>query len=238
MKRVMWLTNRSALLAVCILLTVISPLSAAKKDPLAQYETATGTTYPAGKQFTKPIAWAPGQYVITGVRTKGKLTSISKMLLVRKEAGGWVIETVETDKKGKETASQILMLGYDEAVKSNDTSKFKLGWMKTKDEDGKIQTIEGDQLAMFNMIIKSTFEKLLTNISSFTDGGSVTVPAGVFAATNFQKASVKVLGMTIETESWYHAAVPVNGLVKTQSADGKNVTELVAFGFDGKAILE
>lgn len=231
-------TSRAILAAAVLLLCALSPASAAKKDPLAQYETAAGTGYPAGKQFSKPMDWAPGQYVITGVRTKGKLTSASKMLLVRKEAGGWVIETVETDKKGKETVSQILMLGYDEAVKSNDTSKFKLGWMKTKDEDGTIQTIEGEQLAMFNMIVKSTWDKLLVNIGSFSDGGSVTVPAGVFAATNFQKASVKVMGMKIDTESWYHSAVPVNGLVKTRTADGKNVTELVAFGFDGKAILE
>lgn len=230
--------GRMFAIAAVILLCVLAPANAAKKDPLAQFETATGTAYPAGKQFSKPIDWAPGQYVITGVRAKGKLTSVSKMLLVRKEAGGWVIETVETDKKGKETVSQILMLGYDEAFKTNDTSKFKLGWMKTRDEDGKIQTIEGEQLAMFNMIVKSTWDKLLVNIGSFTDGGSVTVPAGVFAATNFQKASVKVLGMNIETESWYHAAVPVNGVVKTQTADGKNVTELLSFGFDGKPVLE
>jgi hypothetical protein len=213
-------------------------VSAAGKETLDKYWVESGKSYPAGKEFKKPTAWAPGQYVITGSKSKGKITSVTRMLLVRKENGGWVIETTDTDKKGAVTVSQMLLMGYDEAIKNGDTSKFSLGWMKNKDKDGVIQVIEGDQLAFFNVFAKSTYDKLLVNIETVKDGGTVTVPAGIFAATNSQRASVKIIGMTIETDSWFHSAVPVNGMVKSVTTDGKSETVLISFGFDGKSDFE
>lgn len=224
--------------AIAILAAAFAlPAAAADKDPLARYWNVTGKNYPADKTFTRPAKWAAGQYVITGTKTRGKAESVSRTLIVGKEQGGWIIETGETDRKGKQSVTQMLVFGYDEAAKADAVPELRIGWMKMKDEKGQIQTIEGEQLAFFNMFAKSTLDRMVVKVASFTDGGAVTVPAGTFAGTNYSKSSVKVLGMTVESECWYNGAVPVNGIVKTQTTDGKTVTELLSFGFDGKPEL-
>ncbi len=220
----------AAALAVAVL-----PLFAAGKDSLDKYWQSTGKSYPAGKAFKTAVTWAPGQYVVVGTKTKGKIESVSKQLVVRKESGGWVIETVNIDKKGKETATQMLLKGFDTAVSAKDASKITIGWMKMRDEEGQVTEIGEEQMALFGMIAKASYEKLVVNVSAPKDGGPVEVPAGSFAGTWYTKDSVKMLGMTVETESWYNSAVPVNGLVKYQTTDGKSVSELLSFGFDGKS---
>lgn len=210
-------------------------LSAQDKSPLAKYWKESGKSFPAGKNFVKPDKWAAGQYFLTGTKTKGKYDSVSRTLVVGKEAGGWIIEVNNIDKKGKTTASQMLLKGYEEAVDANDFKKVSIGWMKMKDESGAVQEIGEDQMALFNMFAKASYENLVINISKYTEGGAVSVPAGSFAGTNFYTTSTKIMGMTIETDSWFNSAVPVGGMVKSQTKDGKTVTELLDFGFDGKS---
>lgn len=222
-----------ALLAFACL--AAASLSAQDKSPLAKYWKESGKTFPAGKNFVKPGKWAAGQYFLAGTKTKGKYDSVSRTLVVGKEGNGWILEVNNIDKKGKETASQMLLKGYDEAVDANDLKKVSIGWMKMKDEKGVVQEIGEEQMALFNMFAKASYEKLVINISTFTDGGAVTVPAGAFAGTNFYTSSTKIMGMTVETDSWFNSAVPVSGMVKSQSKDGKTVTELLDFGFDGKS---
>ncbi len=222
-----------ALVALTCFVTV--PLSAQDKSPLAKYWKESGKSFPAGKNFVKPEKWAAGQYFLMGTKTKGKYESVSRTLVVGKEAGGWIIEVNNIDKKGKETASQMLLKGYEEAVDANDYKKVGIGWMKMKDEKGVVQEIGEDQMALFNMFAKASYENLVVNISKFTDGGAVSVPGGSFAGTNMYTTSTKIMGMTIETDGWFNSAVPVNGMVKSQSKDGKTVTELLDFGFDGKS---
>lgn len=231
-------TSILTVIAASILLVFASAsLGAEDKSAISKYWKVSSKAYPASGKFVKATKWAPGQYVITGTTTKGKYDSVSRTLIVRKEGGGWVVETSNTDRKGVETVSQMLLIGFDEAVAKGDSSKISVGWMKMRDEGGNIQTIEGDQMALFNAILKSSYEKLIVNIPEFTDGGAITVPGGVFAGTNYNKATVKMMGMKLTTENWFHSSVPVNGLVKTQTEDGKSVTELLSFGTDGKPIL-
>jgi len=228
---------RRLVLLASLAASITLPAAAAGKDPLAGYWSVTGGSYPADAAFTRPAKWAAGQYVLTGTKTKGKAESVSRTLIVGSEKGGWIIETSETDRKGKKSVTQMLVYGYDEAAKADAVPELRIGWMKMKDENGQIQTIEGDQIAFFNMFAKSTLDRMIVNVAVFTEGGPVTVPAGTFAGTNYSKSSVKVLGMTVESEYWYNGAVPVNGIVKTQTTDGKSVTELLSFGSDGKPEL-
>lgn len=194
--------------------------------------------YAASGKYSRPMEWKAGQYVEEENLTKGKRDSINRTLIVGKEKGGWIIESSSTDKKGKKSISQVLFLGMDEAVKNGNASGVSIGWMKMIDDDGNIQVLEGEQLMFYNMFSKETLESLVTDITTFTDGGSVSVPAGNFSGTNKVLASIKILGMKIETESWYHPAVPVNGMVKSRSTDGKTESRLISFGFDGKPELK
>jgi hypothetical protein len=238
----MKITRKTSFLTViaCAIFFVLAAAAAGAEDKsaIAKYWKESGKSYPASGKFAKAAKWAPGQYVIVGTTTKGKHESVSRSLIVRQEADGWVIETTNTDRKGKETASQMLLKHYDEAIKAGNPKLIEIGWMKMRDEDGNIQTIDGDQMALFNTFAKSSYENLIVNIETYADGGDVAVPGGSFSGCTYNKASLKVMGMKVTTEEWFHPSVPVNGMVKSQTEDGKSVTELLSFGYDGKPSIE
>lgn len=196
--------------------------------------TVSSKSYSSVGKFNTPKTWAPGQYVVVGQLSKGKRDSITTTLVVGKVGNGWVIENVSIDKSGKESVMQMLLGNYDAAMKTGDASQIELVWIKTLEKDGSVTKTEGQSLMVMKALMKSAYEKMIVNISEYVDGGSVQIPAGTFAGTTVVTAKTKILGKTIETESWFHPAVPVNGMVKSRSKDDKSVSELITFGFDGK----
>ena len=189
----------------------------------------------ASKKFTKPKPWAPGQYVVIATLDDGEIESVAKTTVVRKEAGGWVFETVTTEDDGKSSGMQMLVKGMDTAIAKNDASKIKVLWIKMLQKDGSVEKIEGDALMFYNAILQTTWNNLLIS-GTTTAGGAVKVPAGNFAGTTKMHTAVKVLFVTVEGDSYLHPDVPINGVVKTVSDD--SVTELIDFGFNGKAVIE
>lgn len=226
--------KKAVLALVALGLVLPGAFAAPAKKGIDSYWTAAGPAFPALAQFSKPAAWEAGQYVVTGTTVKGKRDSVSTTLVVRKEDRGWVIETVSVDKKGAETVGQMLLSGFDAAMASGDASGIDLVWMKTLEKDGSVSQTEGPALSMIKGLMKSSWERLVVNVAAPADGGTVIVPAGSFAGTSTVRSKVKIMGQTIESDSWFHAGVPVNGVVKTQTTDGKTVTELLSFGIDGK----
>lgn len=225
MKKVTGLVLMLALVVLCV---------HSQSKALDALWTVSAKTYPSADKFSTPKPWAPGQYVVVGQLANGKRESITTTLVVAKVGNGWVIENVVIDKSGKESVSQMLLGNYDAAMKSGDGSQIELIWIKTLEKDGSVSKTEGQALVLMKAMMKSTYEKLVVNLSEYVDGGSVQVPAGTFAGTTFVTATTKILGKTIESESWFHPSVPVNGMVRSKSKDGKSVSELISFGFDGK----
>jgi hypothetical protein len=221
-------------LALSMATIALAAASAAPAKSLDSYWADKGTAYPASGTFSKPAAWTPGQYVTIGTTIKGKKDSVTTTLLVRKEEGAWVIENAGIDKKGKESISQTCLKGFDEAMATGDTSKIELVWMKTMDKNGKVSLIEGPTISMMKGLMKSSWEKLVVTVSSPSDGGTQAVPAGSFAGTSYIKSTSKIMGKTIESETWFQPSVPINGMVKTRAADGSSESLLLAFGVDGK----
>lgn len=189
----------------------------------------------AAKKFTKPKPWAPGQYIVTATLDDGEIESVVKTTIVRREAGGWVYEAVTTEDDGKSTGMQMLVKGMETAVSKNDASKIKVIWIKMLQKDGTVQKIEGDAIMFYNAILQSTWNSLLVS-GTTTSGGAVKVPAGNFAGTSKIHTAVKVLFVTVEGDSYLHPDVPINGVIKTVSDNA--VTELIDFGFNGKAVIE
>ena len=226
---------KKVLLALVVLLC--GTLAFAQNKALDPYWNVASQNFPAAGQFTKPPAWKAGQYVVLGTLVNGKRDSVSRTLIVRKDQEGWVIETTNVDKNGKQTATQMCLAGYDEAMAQRDPSKIDLVWMKTLGKDGKVSTTEGQSLAIVKTVMKSSYEKMVVNVGTFTDGGAIQVPAGSFAGTNMVTATAKVMGFTVETTTWFHPSIPVNGMVMSKSKDGKTVQQLLAFGFDGKPTI-
>lgn len=62
---------------------------------------------------------------------------------------------------------------------------------------------------------------------------SLAVLAGRFAGAKRVHVKTESAFGTHETDSWGHGAVPMTGLVKSTSSDGKYTMELVAFGASG-----
>lgn len=202
------------------------------------YWQASGKSYPAAGVFKMAKPWTPGQYVVQGTTINGKHDSVSRTLIVARAGDGWVIETWTLDKKGAETIAQITMAGYDAAIASGDASKISIVRMVSKDKDGKITIMEKDQLAMFGDMMKGTYQRLIQTEQTVTDGGPVTVPGGAFAGTSLGKSSFTMFGKTYDSQVWFSSLVPIGGLVKSVTSDGKNVTELLSFGTDGSPKLK
>ena len=219
---------------VTLLLFLAAQAAFSQSKALDPLWTVSSKSYPAAGKFGVPKSWAPGQYVVVGQLSNGKRDSVTTTLVVAKVGNGWVIENVSVDKSGKESVMQMLLGNYDTAMKTGDASQIELVWIKTLEKDGSVTKTEGQSLVVMKALMKSSYEKMIVNLSEYVDGGSVQVPAGTFAGTTVVTAKTKILGKTIETESWFHPAVPVNGMVKSRTKDDKSVSELISFGFNGK----
>lgn len=211
------------------------PSLGSQSQSLDSYWTSTGKSYQAGAQFNGPMAWAAGQYVVVGSTTNKARTAVSRTLLVRQEQGGWVVETSTTSAKAPQKVTQMLITGFDQAMSTGDVSGLDLVWIKTLNKNGSVTTMQGAQLGMMKGLYKSAYESMVVKKTGFTDGGTIEVPAGSFAGTSLVKATTKVMLFTVDTESWLHSAVPISGMVKSSTTDGKTVSELLSFGFDGVA---
>ena len=220
--------------ALVLILSFVAFAAYPQSKDLDALWTVSSKTYPSAGKFSTPKPWAPGQYVVVGQLSKGKRESITTTLVVAKVGNGWVIENVSVDKSGKESVMQMLLGNYDAAMKTGDASQIELVWIKTLEKDGSVSKTEGQALVLMKAMMKSAYEKMIVNLSEYIDGGSVQVPAGTFSGTTVVNAKTKILGKTIESESWFHPAVPVNGMVRSKSKDEKSVSELISFGFNGK----
>ena len=199
--------------------------------------TGTAGNFKAAGKFVKPAAWNVGQYIIVGNLEKGKKKSAMKMSIVGKADGGYIVEMVSTE-DDKESVIQYLIRGIDKAMKSGDSKDIEFGWIKMRGEDGQIQTIEGPMIQMYKSMMPSTFSSMQLKVATYTDGGTIVVPAGTFSGLNVVDSEAKIFGFTSKTKGYYHPSVPINGMVKSVSDDGKNESVLIGFGFSGaKAII-
>lgn len=204
-------------------------------DPL--FTNASPGKYAAGAKFTKPKNWAVGQYVVTGHIKDGQKYAISKISIVGKEGKGFIFE-IENINSEKKDVMQFLIDGIDDAMKKGKTDGIKIVWIKMKNDDGKVQTIEGPMLSMYKGMASSVTDNVQST-TTFTDGGAITVPAGVFAGTNKILTTTKTLGFSSKSTGYFHSAVPINGMVKSTSDDGEEETVLISFGWKGaKATLQ
>jgi len=222
--------------AIFTALTLSGCSSASKKAGPFDSMIKNGNKTIAAKKFIKPKPWAPGQYVIMGTMDDGEIESVTKSLVVRKEAGGWVFETITTNDDNEVTGMQMLIKGMDTAIAKGDTSQIKVIWVKMLQKDGKVEKIEGDALTFYNMILQTTWNNVIISGAKYTAGGAVKVPAGNFAGTTKVHTAVKILFSTVEGDSFLHPDVPVNGVVK--SVVKGDSTELIDFGFNGKAVIQ
>jgi hypothetical protein len=192
----------------------------------------------AYKRFTAPMKWAPGQYVVMGNMYNGKRMSINRYTVVRKEAGGWVFESIDTNDKGVKTGMQMLIKGYEHAISTHDSSRIDIIWVKMLQENGTVQMMEGEALMIYRMTLKSTWERIILANNSYSKAGTVTVPAGTFVGTTTITATTKILFKSLTQVSYLHPDVPIHGMVKATDEKDNVYAELLDYGFNGKPVIQ
>ncbi len=202
----------------------------AKVEPY--FNAASAQNFGAAAKFMKPMPYAVGQFVINGITDSSGKRSVSRTAIVGKESGGWIIETY-TLSDTNEGSVQMLVTGLDAAARGGSLDGIDIVWIKIKDDKGAIQKLEGPVLTMSKALYKKNLSAFDVKVAVYTNGGSVTVPAGTFAATNMVKSEVSFLGRKYKSTGWYYSGVPINGLVKSSSDDGKTSMVLLKFGLRG-----
>lgn len=177
------------------------------------------------KPFKRPQPYKVGQYIVTGVTADGE-KSISRMALVGKEQGGWIIET-HSITPSSESISQMLVKGLESVYENGTIDQLEIVWVKIQGNGQEIQTIRGPLLNITKGLYKKSLEGLESEATFSPQGGSITVPAGQFESTAKANAQVSFMGKPYQTTGWYHPAVPINGLVKSVSNTDGTVMELL-----------
>jgi hypothetical protein len=188
-------------------------------------------SFSGGKKFLQPAPWAVGQYVILGNIEKGEKKSVAKFSIVGKADGGYIFEIINTTEK-EETAIQYLIKGIDKVMKTGNSDDIEFAWIKVKGKDGKIQVFEGAMLSFAKMFTSSVTTNMKTK-TTFTDGGTVTVPAGTFSGVNLIESESKTMGFSSKSKGYYHPSVPIYGIVKSVTDDDSHETVLIGFGMSG-----
>ncbi len=211
----------------------VNPQLKSKVD--SQFAQSQQTTYTGTQKFMKPKPYAVGQYVVMGQTDSDGKKSVTRMAIVGREQGGWIIETY-TVSDNQEGIMQMLVAGLEKAAATGNVDDIDLLWVKVKDEDGKIQTIEGPMLSMMKGMYKKGIASVSMKITTYKDGGIIQVPAGIFKGTNVVDSEASFFGKKIKSKGWYHYSVPINGIVKSIDDDGNSVV-LLKFGFDATPMM-
>ena len=200
------------------------------------YSVKKSATYGISKNFTSPMPYSVGQYVITGTTDSDGDKSINSIAITGKSGRAWIFEFY-TLTPTSESAMQICMAGMAKAARTGNMDAVEIRWIKIREGSGQVQKIEGSMLTMMKAVYKKTIASLQVNVSGIKSGGLVEVPAGVFRGTKKVKGESSFLGKTYHSTCWYHSSVPVNGMVRSTTDDGEIVTELLDFGFKVKEPL-
>ena len=205
-----------------------SPVLLQKIDDLSSYSSEQSFT--ASGQFLQPMPYEIGQWA-TYVSKNGDEKTISKTSIVGKEEDAWILETYSLTGK-QESTSQMCIVGIDNVRSEEDLDNIEIKWVKVLEKD-QVQTISGPILSLVKGVYKQALKSMIVQVEGSVDGGTVRVPAGIFNGCSKVNSSVAFLGSKTVADTYYHVDVPINGMVKSVSDDGKYTMELVEFGKSG-----
>jgi len=191
--------------------------------------------YPATAAFSRPMPWQVGQYVLYGSMEKGERKAVVRTLIAGHEGGTWTVEVWSLDSKGKEAVLQILVSGYEGAYATGDAASLQILGFRSRDKSGKVTEVGGKRLGPLAGVAKPYIAMMLglDGPSSLVAGAPIVVPAGRFETTGYGRGRYSAMGRSGEFSGWYSPLVPINGAVRTESEEGRNVTILLDFGSDG-----
>lgn len=216
-------------------ITMQPPEDPVRRAALEQKFIGKSDAYRSRGTFKKPADWKVGQYITVGTTENGVRKAITRTSIIDKEAAGYVLEMI-TDDARQQVGQQMLVKGLDSlAAGEKNADDFEIIWVRMLSPNGKVQRLDGPMIALMSRATKSTLTQMFTTQpeEKKSSGGTITVPAGTFKKTTQMDSVVSVMGMTFRSTVHLHPDVPINGVVRSESSDGKSVSELLDFGKSG-----
>ena len=208
-------------------------LDAAAKAEWTMYSQprASSKTFGAGADLSASGAMTlkAGDWAAYRILEKDQVKGVIKMALVGKEGDAWIYEFVSYTEK-EVAVIQEAVKGLDDIARTGNPDKGQILWIKVKDKDGEIQTLDGAMLGMAGGAYKNMITNNMARTgATITAGGSVTVPAGTFTSTWKAETQVSQGRGSESGTAWVSTQVPLWRMIKAEGKSGQ-VVELVDFG--------
>jgi hypothetical protein len=183
-------------------------------------------TIPAPETFL-PMPLAPGQWIQQRmVDDKGQPSFVTYKVLSAEDDAFW-IETVRETYTGRVVSQMLVSFGD-----RKDPAQVEIRAIKNKDSKGRLSEVPQPMIAM----MQSLFRKALTMMVVHWEGQpqeAASVPAGQFASCYRVRSDAEWAGFHAVSDSWWHPAVPISGMVRSLGVDKPFTIELVAYGLTG-----
>jgi hypothetical protein len=147
--------------------------------------------------------------------------------VVGQDADATWIESVAETYHGKTVTKILVALGDRRTPEALDIRAIKL-----KDARGHVTSLDGPTLDLVKGLYRSAVNGLVVAWQGLPQEDA-SVLGGTFASCFKAQSSASFGPMHKESVTWSHPAVPVTGLVKSQSVSGSESMELVAYGETG-----
>ncbi|MET0287506.1 MAG: hypothetical protein ABW352_23670 [Polyangiales bacterium] len=187
---------------------------------------ATDAAY-APPRSPKPRALAPGQWVKQRVVDQdGHHTLVTTKVIGLFGHQVWLERETESEQG---TRARKLLVGLGDRNDARTIDVFQC-WLKHA--DGRVEKLAPMLIGAEKPRLQSELAALV--LARPAQGQEdIAVSAGRFARAYKARVKERLLGVEVESESWWHPEVPLNGALRTRRVGAPGGSELVAFGLRG-----
>lgn len=185
---------------------------------------------PAPSSYEVPD-WKAGSWMIQRTTQNGKVSVMRMDILESNVAGVLVQSEMQDDQQRTRTLTR-----YSRMPRNGEEAGDLLQRVvsQTNDDAPIVTDFSDPGMAM----AKGFYKAVSITGPAFAEVASlpredVSSPAGRFAGAVRHTSSVSVGPFRQDVEGWWHPGVPVSGTIRSQTPDGKHVTELLDFGWTG-----
>ena len=219
--------------AVCLVLSLVgcAPGAATKtfNDTSTQrfFQRGEDSVYVSRGPYLHPVPLKAGQYVVYGIEWKGERSALS-LRVVRLHGDVATLDVFSLTRR-KETALTFKVRGLAAAIQSGDFDNVQIVETRYTDDRGLTRAADTREI----MWSSGLFTRL-ENLFNQPCVDSVRLETVKVGANTFQDAtscvSINSLpGFVSYMKVWKHPSVPLNGLVKWETGDGKLKARLLDF---------
>ena len=184
----------------------------APSEPIAPPAGVARPAFEAGMWVRYRIAWQQG----------GRSTI--EYRLISQEGDGWWLEVVDQRPGGTRLVRMNVAVGDRTSIEDVEVRSVTIR------AGASTQEIPARVLPGFQPLLRQWLNPIFSTWDVAAEGESIEVPAGTFAGSVKGTTEIGVEPRKIRADVWYHAAVPMTGMVRFQP-DGNDAHSLEVEGF-------